>query len=80
VAEINKRTDDEAEGRQRRRRGEVFDHNVVSSEVQGRDDDLKGDGLGQRLSDRKTDGGDQWSGRGKIVLGFLLQSLSETGC
>jgi hypothetical protein len=31
MAEINKRTDHEAEGRQRRRRGEVADHNVVNT-------------------------------------------------
>ena len=49
-----------------RRRGEVADHNVVSGEVRGRDDDLKGDGLGQRLFDRKPGGGDQ---RGTLTSG-----------
>jgi hypothetical protein len=52
VAEINKRAYHEAEGRQRRRRGEIADHHVVRGEVRRRGDGSKGDSLGQRPIDR----------------------------
>ena len=52
MAEINKGAYHEAEGRQRRRRGEIADHHVVRGEVRHRGDGPKGDSLGQRPIDR----------------------------
>src|SRR5262249_43117305 len=60
VNEIKHGTDDKIEGGQTRRDGEFADHDVVRGEVQGRDDDPKGDGLGDCLFNPEPGRGGRW--------------------
>jgi hypothetical protein len=53
VGKIEHGADDQVEGGQTRRGGELADHHDVGGEVERRDDDAKGDGLGNRLLDPK---------------------------
>jgi hypothetical protein len=60
VDKIKQGADDQGERRQTRRRGKFADHHVVYGEVQSRDDDPEGDGLGYRLFDRGPGKRDEW--------------------